>query len=129
MAVQCSSSLGRRLALGGAGAALALLAGCVAVPAGPYEVGAPVVYPGAVYGAPYYAPGYAYPYGYPYYGRPYYWGPSFSLGLWGGWGGGHRHWRDHGGGRDWHGRPGPGRGPWGGAGGFRGGREGGVRRP
>ena len=89
MAVECSSSLTRRVALGAAGAALALLGGCVVVSAEPYEIGAPVVYSGAAY-APYYGSAY---YGAPayYYGAPGYypyWRPSVSLGIWGGWGGG-----------------------------------------
>lgn len=70
MAVECSSSLTRRVALGAAGAALALLGGCVVVSAEPYEIGAPVVYSGAAY-APYYGSAY---YGAPayYYGAPGY---------------------------------------------------------
>ena len=150
MAVECSSSLTRRVALGAAGAALALLGGCVVVSAEPYEIGAPVVYSGAAY-APYYGSAY---YGAPayYYGAPGYypyWRPSVSLGIWGGWGGGShwhgrgdRHWRGNPGrggshwqgnpgrgGNHWQGNRGRGGGNWGRGGGFRGGREGGVRRP
>ncbi len=132
MAVECSSSLKRCVALGAAAAALALLGGCVVAPADPYEIGAPVVYSSTVYapyggsvyyGAPVY-PGYYHAPGY----RPY-WGPAVSIGIWGGSGG--RHWHGHRrpGGSHWHGRP-PGRGFDGGRGGaFRGGREGVNRRP
>ena len=152
MAVECSSSLTRRVALGAAGAALALLGGCVVVPAEPYEIGAPVVVfsqtpestctwsrssrasscsPSSRWMA------------------FIYWRPSVSLGIWGGWGGGShwhgrgdRHWRGNPGrggshwqgnpgrgGNHWQGNPGRGGGNWGRGGGFRGGREGGVRRP
>lgn len=112
MVVECSSSLARRLALGAAGAALALLGGCVVAPMEPYELGAPVVYssatvlapyggsvyygvPAYTYGPGYYAPGY-------YYGP--YWRPSVSIGIWGGSGG--RHWHGHRrpGGQHWSGR-------------------------
>ncbi len=109
MAVQCSSSIARRVALGMAGAALALLSGCVVAPLGPYEVGAPVDYPAApVYGSPYY------------YGAPsYYWGPpAVSLGFHGRFGGG----------RNWNGgHHGGQRGHWG-QGGRRGGFQGGGNR-
>lgn len=124
MAVQCSPSMARRWALGLAGAALALLGGCVAVPVAPYEVGAPVAYPDAVYSSPYY---YGTPYYYGavpyYYGRPYYGGPSLSLGIYGRSGSGH-HWRGpRGGDRHWRspGRPG---GNWERGGGFRDGNDG-----
>jgi len=114
MAIQCSSRMGRRLGLGIAAVALALLGGCVVAPMDPYAVGAyPVgnypasgeVYPATVDNNAYYAPYYygypaAYysPYyygGYPYYGysAPYYYGPSLSLGWFGGgWSGGGRNW-------------------------------------
>ncbi|WOP14293.1 hypothetical protein [Ottowia sp. SB7-C50] len=89
MVVKCSSSLARRLAAGAGVALAALLGGCVVAPVGPYEVGAPVVYSNPGY-APYYGNAY---YGAPaaYYSAPYYrayWGPTVSLGIWGGWGGG-----------------------------------------
>ena len=120
MAVECSSSLKRRAALGAAAMAAALLGGCVVAPMEPYEIGVPVVYSSTVY-TPYYGGAYygapLYYYGPPAYYRPY-WGPSVSLGIWGGWGGG----------RHWHGRP-PGGGGAIGPGGFRGGREGVNRRP
>ena len=67
MAVECSSSLTRRVALGAAGAALALLGGCVVVSAEPYEIGAPVVYSGAAYA--------------PYYGSAYYGAPAYYYGV------------------------------------------------
>ena len=68
---------------------LALLGGCVAVPADSYQVGDPVAYPAATYGDVYYAPGYStYP-------APYYYGPPVSVGVYG-WSGG----------RNWH-RPPP----------------------
>ncbi len=80
MAVQPSSSLARRTALGLAAGALALLGGCVVAPVDAYDVGAPVVYPSTTYSAPYYydAPVYG---GAPYY-QPYY-SPSLSLGIYG----------------------------------------------
>ncbi len=113
MVLRCSSSAARRLALGAAGLALALLGGCVVAPVEPYEIGAPVVYSGGAY-APYYGNAY---YGAPtyYYGAPYYrpyWGPTVSLGIWGGWGGGRAYGRPgyH------HGRGAPGRGGHGGFG-------------
>ncbi|MDO5691478.1 MAG: hypothetical protein Q4G70_03220 [Pseudomonadota bacterium] len=120
--------MARRIALGVAGAALALLGGCVVAPVEPYEIGAPVVYSGTVY-TPYYGGTY---YGAPtyYYGAPVYqpyWRPSMSLGIWGG----GRHWHGRGD-RHWHGNPGRGnrwQGNAGNGGAFRGGREGGIRRP
>src|SRR6202007_2668189 len=60
---------------------LAVLGGCVAVPAGPYYGG------GVAYSQPYYA----YPYYYPY-ASPYYWGwPAVSIGVSGFYGGGSYH--------------------------------------
>ncbi|QTD47024.1 hypothetical protein [Ottowia testudinis] len=97
MVFQCSSSLARRAALGTAGAALALLTGCVVAPVEAYDMGAPVVYT---------APGYASYHGPAYYRAPYYapyWGPSLSLGIHGGFGGSGGHWR---------GPPGRGGGHW-----------------
>ena len=94
MAVQCSPRMARRMGLGAAAAALALLGGCVAVPADSYQVGDPVAYPAATYGDVYYAPGYStYP-------APYYYGPPVSVGVYG-WSGG----------RNWH-RPPPPRPGW-----------------
>jgi hypothetical protein len=81
-------------------AAMLALGGCVVAPVGPYEVGNPTVYSadGVAYGG---GPYYSAPYGYYPYAAPYYWGPSLSLGFYGGWGGGHGY------------RPGPGRPGWG----------------
>lgn len=149
MAVECSSSLTRRLALGVAGVALALLGGCVLAPVEPYEIGAPVVYSGAAYdGSVYYgAPTY-------YYGAPQayrYWGPAWSLGFYGRYdgdrhwrgprGGDGRHWRappprggshwqrpPRQGGSQWQAPPGRGASPSGRVGPPRGGRDGGARR-
>ena len=83
MAVQCSSRTARRLGLGAAAAALALLGGCVVAPVEPYQVGDPVAYPATVSGDVYYG-------GTGYYGYPYYGVPSLSFGVYQGWGG----WRD-----------------------------------
>lgn len=101
MAVRCSSSLARRLALALAATALAGLGGCVVAPVDPYhEIGAPVlVQPGYAYqGAPY-TP-YYYPAPYAYWPRPYYAAPPVSIGIWGHIGGRHRHGHHH------HHRPG-----------------------
>ncbi|MBP7454021.1 MAG: hypothetical protein KA914_14650 [Ottowia sp.] len=123
MAVQPSSSLARRTALGLAAGALALLGGCVVAPIDGYgyDVGAPVAYPSGTYSAPYYYEAPAYGSGYygtPYYSQPYY-NPSISLGIYGGsrgnnwrgndrWRGnnnwrGNDRWRNPG---DWHGNRG-----------------------
>ena len=66
MAVQPSSSLARRTALGLAAGALALLGGCVVAPIDGYgyDVGAPVAYPSGTYSAPYYYEAPAYGSGY-----------------------------------------------------------------
>lgn len=100
MRAEMTSSGLRRLALGAAGAALALLGGCVVAPVGAYDVGVPVVsYPTEpVYGV----------YGPPVYAGPYFWGPpALSFNFHGRWDGGR--------GGAWrpppHGRPGHGWGP------------------
>lgn len=100
--IQVGSWRRARLLLGGA---TLLLGGCAVAPLEPYAVGTPVTsYPAPIYGAPYAPP--VYP-AYPVYPAPYYYGPSLSLGVYGGWYRDRRDWHGPPPRRDWHGRPGP----------------------
>ena len=101
MTTRASSFGGGRLLLGAAVALL--LGGCVVAPVEPYyDVGTPVTsYPAPVYGPSYVAPAY------PAYSAPYYYGPSMSLGIYGGWSDDHRHWRDRPRRPNWGDRDGP----------------------
>ena len=104
MTTRASSFGGGRLLLGAGAAALLLLGGCVMAPVDPYyDVGTPVTtYP---YGPSYVAP--AYP-AYPSYSAPYYYGPSMSLGIYGGWSDNDRRgWRDRPRRPNWGDRDGP----------------------
>lgn len=103
MTTRASSLGGGRLLLGAAAAALLLLGGCVMAPVDPYyDVGTPVTsYPAPVYGPSYVAPAY------PAYSAPYYYGPSMSLGIYGGWSDDHRHGRDRPRRPNWGDRDGP----------------------
>lgn len=101
MTTRASSFSGGRLLLGVGAAALLLLGGCVMAPVDPYyDVGTPVTtYP---YGPSYVAPAY------PAYSAPYYYGPSMSLGIYGGWSDNdHRGWRDRSLRPNWGDRDGP----------------------
>ena len=117
MTTRTSSRRGVRLLWGAAGAAALLLGGCVVAPVDPYyDVGTPVTtYPAPVYVAP----------AYPVYSAPYYYGPSMSLGIYGGWSNDRHHWREPPRRPGWNGHHGP-RPGWSGSNGP---RPGGWDRP
>ena len=102
MTNQASPRGGGRLLAGIGAAALLLLGGCAVVPGDYYDVGTPVTsYPAPAYGPTYVAPAY------PVYPAPYYYGPSMSLGIYGGWSDDRHHWREPPRRPGWNGHNGP----------------------